>query len=168
MAFSPFERLVAVRYLRARRQEGFISVIAAFSFVGILLGVGTLIVVMSVMNGFRDDLLARILGVNGHVTVIGQKAPITDYDALADEIRGVKGVVQATPLVEGQVLVTAHGYGVGAMVRGLRGEDFARRPLLADNVIAGSVDEFAKGNGVIIGSRLASKLRVVLGDDITL
>ena len=168
MAFSPFERLVAVRYLRARRQEGFISVIAAFSFVGILLGVGTLIVVMSVMNGFRDDLLARILGVNGHVTVVGQKAPITDYDGLVAKIRGVPGVVQATPLVEGQVMVTAHGYGVGAMVRGLRAEDFAGRSLLADNIIAGSLDAFARGDGVIIGSRLASKLRVVLGDDITL
>jgi lipoprotein-releasing system permease protein len=168
MAFSPFERLVAIRYLRARRQEGFISVIAGFSFVGILLGVGTLIVVMSVMNGFRDDLLARILGVNGHVTVVGQKAPITEYDSLVEQISGVAGVVQATPLVEGQVMVTAHGYGVGAMVRGLRAEDFAGRPLLADNIMAGSIDEFAKGDGVIIGSRLASKLRVVLGDDITL
>ncbi|UCH74640.1 MAG: lipoprotein-releasing ABC transporter permease subunit [Rhodospirillales bacterium] len=168
MAFSRFEWLVALRYLRARRQEGFISVIAAFSFVGILLGVGTLIVVMSVMNGFRDDLLARILGVNGHVTVVGQKAPITGYDALADRIRGVPGVVQATPLVEGQVMVTAHGYGVGAMVRGLSAEDFAARPLLAENIKIGSLAEFAKGNGVIIGSRLASKLRVVLGDEITL
>ena len=168
MAFSPFERLIAIRYLRARRQEGFISVIAAFSFVGILLGVGTLIVVMSVMNGFRDDLLARILGVNGHVTVVGQKAPITDYDGLVEQIRRVHGVVQATPLVEGQVMVTAHGYGAGAMVRGVRAEDFAKRPLLAENIINGSIAEFAKGNGVIIGSRLASKLRVVLGDQITL
>jgi lipoprotein-releasing system permease protein len=168
MAFSSFERLVAIRYLRARRQEGFISVIAGFSFVGILLGVGTLIVVMSVMNGFRDDLLARILGVNSHVTVVGQKAPISDYDALVGRIGGVPGVVQTTPLVEGQVMVTAHGYGVGAMVRGLRAEDFARRPLLAENVIAGSIEEFAKGDGVIIGTRLASKLRVVLGDEITL
>ena len=123
MAFSPFERLVAVRYLRSRRQEGFISVIAAFSFIGILLGVGTLIVVMSVMNGFRDDLLARILGVNGHVTVVGQKAPIVDFDALAEQIRDVPGVVQATPLVEGQVMISANGRGVGAMVRGLRAGD---------------------------------------------
>jgi len=168
MAFSQFERLVALRFLRARRQEGFISVIAVFSFIGILLGVGTLIVVMSVMNGFRDDLLALILGVNGHVTVVGQKAPIVEYDALAERIRKVPEVVQVTPLVEGQVLVTAHGYGAGAMVRGLRAEDLAKRPLLAQNIKAGSIDEFAKGNGVIIGSRLASKLRVVLGDDITL
>jgi lipoprotein-releasing system permease protein len=168
MAFSPFERLVAVRYLRSRRQEGFISVIAAFSFFGILVGVGTLIVVMSVMNGFRDDLLARILGVNGHVTVVGQKAPIVDFDALAEQIHGVPGVAQATPLVEGQVMITANGRGVGAMVRGLRAEDFEKRPLLADNIIAGSVDEFAKGGGVIIGSRLQTRLRVVLGDEITL
>ena len=168
MAFSPFERLVAMRYLRARRQEGFISVIAVFSFVGILLGVGTLIVVMAVMNGFRDDLLARILGVNGHVTVVGQKAPIKDYDALAERIRAVEHVVQATPLVEGQVMVTANGRGVGAMVRGLSGEEFARRSLLAENIVNGSIDEFAAGDGVIIGVRLASKLRVVLGDDVTL
>ncbi len=168
MILSPFERLVAIRYLGARKQEGFISIVALFSLIGIFLGVGTLIVVMSVMNGFRDDLLARILGVNGHVTVVGQRAPITDFDALVGQISGVPGVVQATPLVEGQVMVTAHGYGVGAMVRGLRAEDFASRPLLADNIIAGSIDEFAKGDGVVIGSRLASKLRVVLGDDITL
>ncbi len=182
MAFSRFERLVAFRYLRARRQEGFISVIAAISFVSILLGVGTLIVVMSVMNGFRDDLLARILGVNGHVTVVGQKAPIADYDAVAERIRGVPGVVQATPLVEAQVMLTAHGYGVGAMVRGLRAEDFRNRSLLMDGLQPDdetggpmakelrekSLADFAKGDGVIIGSRLASKLRVVLGDDITL
>lgn len=173
MAFSKFERLVAVRYLRARRQEGFISVIAAFSFVGILLGVGTLIVVMSVMNGFRDDLLARILGVNGHVTVIGQKAPIVDYDALAERIRGVPGVIEVTPLVEGQVLVTAHGYGAGAMVRGLRGEDFGSRPLLKNGLVPKEYSEkslkaLANGEGVIVGSRLANKLRVVLGDEVTL
>lgn len=182
MVFSQFERLVALRYLRARRQEGFISVIAVFSFIGILLGVGTLIVVMSVMNGFRDDLLALILGVNGHVTVVGQKAPIVEYDALADRIRRVPEVVQVTPLVEGQVLVTAHGYGAGAMVRGLRAEDFRNRSLLKNSLqpndeTAGKLAEelrdkslaaFANGEGLIIGGRLASKLRVVLGDDITL
>ncbi len=168
MILSPFERLVAIRYLGARKQEGFISVVALFSLVGIFFGVFTLIIVMSVMNGFRDDLLARILGVNGHVTVVGQKAPIVDFDALAEQVRDVPGVVQATPLVEGQVMITANGRGVGAMVRGLRAADFASRPLLAENIMAGSIDEFARGDGVIIGSRLASKLRVVLGDDITL
>ena len=174
MAFSQFERLVALRYLRARRQEGFISVIAGFSFVGILLGVGTLIVVMSVMNGFRDDLLARILGVNGHVTVVGQKAPIKDYDTLTEKIRGVPNVVQVTPLVEGQVMVTANGRGLGAMVRGLRGEDFTKRPLLADSLLPDapsaekSLAAFAKGEGLIVGIRLANKLGIVLGDEITL
>lgn len=165
--FSAFERLVAVRYLRSRRQEGFISVIAGFSLVGILLGVATLIIVMAVMNGFRHELLGRILGVNGHVTVVGSRAPITGYDPLVVNIQGVEGVVQATPLVEGQVLVTANGRASGAKVRGLRAEDFARRPLLADNLFAGSLEDFDEGDGVLVGSRLAGRLRLVIGDQIT-
>ncbi len=164
---SNFERLVALRYLRARRQEGFISVIAAFSLIGILLGVATLIIVMAVMNGFRHDLLGRILGVNGHVTVVGSEAPIRNFDGLAAEIRDVARVVQVTPLVEGQIMAAADGYSSGAMVRGLRGEDFAKRSLLADNLVVGSLEAFERGDGLIIGSRLAGRLRVVLGDQIT-
>ena len=98
--FSAFEWMIAVRYLRARRAEGFISVIAWFSLVGIALGVATLIIVMAVMNGFRTELLDRILGLNGHVSVLSYEQPIEDYESLADRIRGIEGVVSAAPLVE--------------------------------------------------------------------
>jgi len=167
MLLSPFERLVSLRYLRARRQEGFISVIAGFSLLGILLGVATLIIVMAVMNGFRVELLGRILGVNGHVTVVGSQAPIMGYDDIADGIRRIPGVVEATPLVEGQVMLTAHGYASGAMVRGIRAEDFGKRPMLAGSIVVGNLKDFAEGKGVLIGSRLAGRLRLVVGDDIT-
>src|SRR5579871_1991597 len=112
--FSPFERMVAMRYLRARRKEGFISVIAGFSLLGIALGVATLIIVMAVMNGFRAELLGRILGLNGHMTVFAQSGPLSDFDHVTQELRGIPGVVSATPLVEGQVMATAKGGAGGA------------------------------------------------------
>src|ERR1700742_4424100 len=114
--FSPFERMVAMRYLRARRKEGFISVIAGFSLLGIALGVATLIIVMSVMNGFREEFLGKILGVNGHLNVYGVSHALTDYDALKGKIALVPGVVAVHPLVEGQVLVSSPGHAIGALV----------------------------------------------------
>lgn len=168
MAYSAFERLVAVRYLRARRQEGFISIVALFSFIGILLGVGVLIVTMAVFNGFHHDLLSRILGVTSHVTVIARGVAIQDYDELAAEIGKVPGVVQATPLIQGQVMVTARGQGGFGLVRGLTAKEFSERKLLADSLVAGSLEEFAKGDGIMLGSRLASNLDVRLGDQVTL
>jgi len=104
--FGAFERMVAFRYLRARRQEGFVSVIAIFSLLGIALGVATLIIVMSVMNGFRADLIGRILGLNGHLGVYGEAGMLTDFDAVAAKVRQVPGVVSATPMIEGQVMAT--------------------------------------------------------------
>jgi lipoprotein-releasing system permease protein len=123
--FSPFERMVAWRYLRARRREGFISVIAGFSLLGIGLGVATLIIVMSVMNGFRQELLGRILGVGGHLNVFSQSVALTDYDNLADRLRKVQGVVSVLPVVDGQVMVSANNVASGAVVRGAQG--FRRR-----------------------------------------
>src|SRR5690349_11203379 len=117
--FGPFERMVAFRYLRARRQEGFISVIAIFSLLGIALGVATLIIVMSVMNGFRAELLGRILGLNGHLGVYGMSGPLPDYGPLADRIRQEPDVVRVVPLVEAQVMASAGGHAAGALVRGL-------------------------------------------------
>src|ERR1700704_2424726 len=107
--FSGFEWMVAARYLRAKRQESFISVISGFSLIGIALGVATLIIVMSVMNGFRAELLGRILGLNGHLVVQSTTGAIPDYDALATRIRMVPGVTSATPIIEGEVLVNAEG-----------------------------------------------------------
>src|SRR5215475_10434549 len=105
--FGAVERMIAFRYLRARRQEGFVSVIAAFSLLGIALGVATLIIVMSVMNGFRADLLARILGLNGDLGIYAESGPLTDFDAAAQKVRSVPGVTRVTPLVEGQVMATS-------------------------------------------------------------
>ena len=167
MIFSAFERLVAVRYLRARRQEGFISVIAGFSLLGIALGVATLIIVMAVMNGFRQELLDRILGVNGHLTVYGRDGAIENYNDVARQIRGLELVTTADPQVQSQVMVTADGQASGAVVRGMRREDVAGRDLVADNVVAGSLEDYG-GTSVLLGSRLAQSLGVTAGDDITL
>jgi lipoprotein-releasing system permease protein len=168
MVFSPFERMVAMRYLRARRQEGFISVIAGFSLLGIALGVATLIIVMAVMNGFRAELLGRVLGLNGHVNIYSTSGgPLTDYDKLAQSIRGVPTVRMVTPTVEGQVLVSVKGAASGAVVRGLRPEDFRQRPTLAGGIVRGTADDFT-GDRIAIGLRMAQRLGVAVGDQITL
>lgn len=167
MIFSAFERLVAFRYLRARRQEGFISVIAWFSLLGIALGVATLIIVMAVMNGFRAELLGRILGLNGHITISapgGQAIP--DADKLVARLKAMDGVVFAAPMVEGQVMVSANGVAGGALVRGMTPEDLRARRLIADSVRQGSIDDMGD-DGVLIGSRMAYRLGLKLGDGLT-
>ncbi len=168
MIFNAFERMMAGRYLRARRQEGFISVIAGFSLLGIALGVATLIIVMSVMNGFRAELLGRILGLNGHLTVYGQGEPFTDYLAVAKLVRGLPGVIEATPLAEGQAMATAGGIAGGALVRGLRPEDLRARRLIAGNIKRGDLARFEGEDAMVIGSRMASRLGVGIGDRVTL
>ncbi len=168
MVFGAFERLVAMRYLRARRHEGFISVVAAVSLLGIALGVATLIIVMAVMNGFRHELLGRILGINGHVTVHADAGSIADYETLVARLAALTEVTTAVPQVQGQVMVSRAGSVVGALVRGLRPADLRARALIADNLVAGSLADFAPGQGVLVGSRLAQNLRLSVGDDITL
>ncbi|TXH34681.1 MAG: lipoprotein-releasing ABC transporter permease subunit [Rhodospirillaceae bacterium] len=168
MIFNAFERLVAMRYLRARREEGFISVIAGFSLLGIALGVATLIVVMSVMNGFRAELMKRILGINGHVAVSSVQGPIPNYDDLVVKLRQVKGVVSATPIVEGQVFVTAANGGSGAVVRGMRVDDLKQRKLLADNIRMGSIDALNEEDTAMIGIRMAEQMGLTIGSEITL
>ncbi|MBE0530884.1 MAG: lipoprotein-releasing ABC transporter permease subunit [Rhodospirillales bacterium] len=160
--------MVAMRYLRARRQEGFISVIAWFSLLGIALGVATLIIVMSVMNGFRQELLTRILGINGHLMVSGAANQLTDFDPLAEKLRGLAGVTLVSPMIEGQVMATANGVARGAVVRGMRPEDLAKRAIVADNIEAGSLDDLAGGDAVLIGSRMASLMGLKVGDSISL
>ncbi|MFQ5764555.1 MAG: lipoprotein-releasing ABC transporter permease subunit [Rhodospirillales bacterium] len=157
-----------MRYLRARRQEGFISVIAWFSLLGIALGVATLIIVMSVMNGFRQELLTRILGINGHLSVYGQTNQIRDFDPIAERLRAVEGVVTVAPLIEGQVMATARGVAQGAVVRGMRPQDLAARKIVADNIEAGSFTDFEGPDAVIVGARMAGKLGLGIGDRITL
>ena len=167
MIFNAFERMVAFRYLRARRQEGFVSVIAIFSLLGIALGVATLIIVMAVMNGFRAELIGRILGLNGHLAVYGETARLTDFDAAAAKVRQVQGVVSATPLVEGQVMATSDAGASGALVRGIRPDDIRARKLIADHIVSGSLAEFGE-DGVAVGDRLARRLGVGVGGRVTL
>jgi lipoprotein-releasing system permease protein len=167
--FSAFERVVAWRYLRARRKEAFISVIAGFSFIGIMLGVATLIIVMAVMNGFRTELITRILGLNGHVIVQPVDAPLNNYDELAKKFSAVPGVTMALPLVEGETLASGRGgSGTGALVRGIRAEDLEKLKTVAGNIKSGDLTGFASGTGVLIGSRMAQQLGITAGDQITL
>ncbi|MEQ8664512.1 MAG: lipoprotein-releasing ABC transporter permease subunit [Rhodospirillales bacterium] len=160
--------MMAMRYLRARRQEGFISVIAWFSLLGIALGVATLIIVMSVMNGFRAELLSRILGVNGHLTVSSHQGVIEDYPERARAVAGVNGVVTVSPLIDGQVMASANGVAQGAIVRGMRPEDLKSRDLVAGNISAGDLRNFEGRDSIVIGYRLAQKLGVGVGDRVNL
>jgi lipoprotein-releasing system permease protein len=166
--FTAFERLMAARYLRARRQEGFISVIAWFSLLGIAIGVATLIIVMAVMNGFREELLGRILGINGHMTVIARSQLLSDYDPLAKRIATVPGVKQALPYVEGQVMAMGDGRASGALVRGVKPADLAKRELIAGNIRLGALSNFDGIDAVVLGSRLAQKLGLTVGDRVTM
>ncbi len=166
--FSPFEWLLASRYLRARRKEGFISVIAGFSFLGIMLGVATLIIVMAVMNGFRKDLFSKILGLNGHIIVYKIGEPFTDYKDAAAKVSAVPGVDHAIAIVEGQVMVSSAVQALGGLVRGISEKDIKSLPLVANNMRYGTLDGFDGQQGVAIGMRLANALRVNVGDQITL
>lgn len=166
-AFAPFEWMVALRYLRARRKEGFISVIAGFSFIGIMLGVATLIIVMAVMNGFRQELFDKMLGLNGHV-VVHSLGEFTDYNEVADRIRQVDGVKYALPLVEGQVLISTPFTSSGALVRGLREEDLKSLKSVSSNIRFGTLDGFDEKPGLALGSRMANSLNVKVGDEVSI
>ena len=167
--FSTFERMIAWRYLRSRRREAFISVIAGFSFAGIMLGVATLIVVMAVMNGFRAQLIDRILGVNGHMIIQPMDQPLTDYTGIAARLDALDGVKSAIPLVDGQVLATGfQGAGTGALVRGIGADDLAGLEGVADHIQTGDLVGFASGEAIAIGARMASGLGVLVGDTVTL
>jgi lipoprotein-releasing system permease protein len=166
--FAPFEWMLAGRYLRSRRKEAFISVIAGFSFVGIMLGVATLIIVMAVMNGFRGQLLEKILGINGHVVVQPIDGPLTDYESVAARIAKVPGVHLAMPFVEGQVLASGPAGAYGTLVRGVRAQDLAEMKLVSGTVKNGTLEGFDGSGGIAIGMRLAQNLGVALGDKVTL
>ena len=190
MAFAAVERLIAFRYLRARREEGFISVIAAFSLIGITLGVGTLIVVMSVMNGFRFEMLRQMSSISGQLGVQGSRGGIDATPELLADMKKVPGVLSATPTAEGQVMAVAGDKVRGVVLRGVRPEDFrARTPLSAsiegpaelrdryrglcraedDKPIDwGSLKDFGKDFSVVIGRRLADLLKLKVGDSLQL
>lgn len=166
--FAPIEWMIAGRYMRARRAEGFVSVIAAFSFFGIMLGVGTLIIVLSVQNGLRAELLKSILGFKGHIAVVSTAGNLDGYGEIADRLRQTEGVVSVTPLIEGQVLATRNGRSSGALVRGLALEDLKQRQLVAGNIRAGTLEDFKGPNAIFVGTRFARALGARVGDKITL
>ena len=167
--FAGFEWDIASRYLRARRKEGFISVIAGFSLVGISLGVATLIIVMAVMTGFRETLVNQFIGVDAHVTATSQVGPMTEYDSLALAIRQVDGVIRAAPAIEGQVLASNGARYSGVFVRGIRREDLAQLKVVTEpEASVGSLDDFQGDDGIAIGDGVAQTLGIRLGDAITL
>ena len=168
-AFSAFERMIAWRYLRSRRKETVVSVISIISFIGIMLGVATLIIVMAVMNGFRAELLDRLLGVNGHLVVQPIESGLDDYEEIAARFNGIAGVRYAIPMTEGQVLTTGRiGAAAGALVRGARGEDINKLALVSGNIRQGTLDSFNTSKGAAIGKRMADRLGLSVGDSIQL
>jgi lipoprotein-releasing system permease protein len=166
--FAPFEWMIAARYLRAKRQESFISVISLFSLIGIALGVATLIIVMSVMNGFKVELLKSILGLSGHVTIQSEMGNLSNYDAVEGRILKVPGVVRATPIVDGQVMASQNDENTGVIVHGVRREDLAKVTDLVSKLRTGSLPYFQGDDAVIVGSGLAMKLGLHVGGEVTL
>lgn len=168
MFFSKFERFVAGRYLRSKKKEGFVSVVTAFAYIATALGVATLIIVMSVFGGFRHDLLGRILGINGHITITAHPAyPFTNYLEARDEIRKIDNVATVIPYIEGQVLVSSTYKSSGAIVRGVSKESIFEKEILNINFKHINMNEF-EGNSVVVGNRLARSLGLREGDDITI
>ncbi len=167
MPFAPFEWMLAARYLRARRAEGFISVIAWFSLLGIMVGVAALIIVMSVMNGLHADLINRILGLNGHIVVQSVSQDIGDYPGLTKRLQGMPEVDYVTPVVEGQAMASARNVASGVLVRGVQIKDFLDHSLVSRRLVAGSVDQFNGDDAVLIGSRMAARFGLAVGDSIT-
>ena len=167
-AFGSLEWHIAGRYLRAKRRESFISIIAGISFLGIMLGVATLIVVMAVMTGFRADLLDRILGVNGHATIRPYETRFIDREVLAAQLQKLEGVVMATPLVDGQAMLSSGDAARGVLLRGLPVEKLQALPSLKDNVIDGSLAALAQPKTIAVGARLAERYGFKVGQKISL
>ena len=170
--FAGWERSISARYLRPKRKEGGVALISIIAFIGISVAVAVLIIVMSVMNGFRSELLSRILGFNGHVYVSGPGPNGPGRDAMIQRLRAIPGVVQAVPVVEAQAMATGPAQISGAIVRGMRPEDVANTPILANNIKQGSLKGFGTGDYggdiVLVGSRLAETLGVRAGDSLSL
>lgn len=164
---TKFERMVALRYLKARKGEGFISVIVTFSVLGIMLGVAALIVVMAVMKGFRIELMDRVLGINSHISVVSYQVPIADYLPLSEQLRKIPGVGLVLPSIDGQALAAANNVHAGAEVRALTPEDIALQPRVAASIKAGNIADFG-GDNILIGSRMAQKMNLRPGDSLQL
>jgi lipoprotein-releasing system permease protein len=164
--FAAFEWMIAMRYLRAKRKEAFVSVISVISGVGIALGVAALIIVMSVMGGFRHQIIKSLLGFNGHVLVQAVGVPLAGYDAATARLRQVPGVTWAAPIIDGQVMATAYGANAGVQVRAMRPADLKSLTEVSSTLSPGALEHF--NDGVILGAGVASKLGLRVGDRITL
>jgi len=162
--FSKLEFLIAFRYLKSKRKEGFISVIAIFSFVGIMIGVATLIVVMSVMNGFRYELVNRILGINAHLTIYSHAHQISGYEKIIDEIKKIPGVKFVNPLVESQAMLSVPSKNAGGLIKGIKLSDLENKTLISKNITAGNIEKLSNKNAVIVGSSVAQSMNLKIGD----
>lgn len=164
--FASYEWMIALRYMVPNKKQIFTSVISIISLIGILVGVWALIVVMSVMNGFRGELLDRILGVNGHLIVQAVDSDFSDYETLIPKLDRVEGVKFVLPVVEGQALAQGdYGGGTGALIRGMREQDLAKMTTVANNIKFGTLQNFDKSAGIAIGTGLAQKLGLSIGSD---
>ena len=164
--FSKVEWLIAGRYIRTKKSEGFISVVAWFSLLGIMLGVGTLIIVLSVQNGLRAELVKSLLGFKGHIAIVSNEDKIFDYDKFISSIRSIANVAYVDPIIEGQLLASLNNRSEGVLARGIKKENIENRLIITENIIRGSIDNFSD-NSIIIGSKLSSRLSAGVGDKIT-
>ena len=166
--FSSLEFFLAFRYLKAKRSEGFISVIAIFSFLGITIGVATLIIVMSVMNGFRFELVQRILGINSHLSITGDHH-IENYSEVIENLtKNIKQISHLNPIVESQAMLIANQQNQGVLIKGINTTDLSYKELIKNNIIAGDINNISNKNQVIIGSTLAQNLNLAVGDNLKL
>jgi len=164
--FSKLEFFIAFRYLKAKRREKFISITAFFSLIGIILGVATLIIVMSVMNGFRADLIERILGINAHITIYGNTGKLYNYDEIIKKIYGISNVEKVNAIVENAVMITANGSSVGGMVKGIKQEDLQAKKEIFDNIDSKNFGSFSDSDSVLLGFDLAMQLSIKEGDKV--
>ncbi len=167
--FNETERTIAIRYIKSRRVEGFISVSAWFSLIGIVLGVATLIVVMSVMNGFRTELVNRILGINGHLIVYKKNGlSIENYHKIVNQISNTQNIIAVTPYLEGQALAKTKNSVSGIIIRGTKWSDLSAKKLLWASLDNATIENFKIKQNVILGYRLAQRLNLSVGDYISL
>lgn len=164
--FSKLEFLIAWRYLKSKRKEGFISITAIFSFVGIMIGVATLIIVMSVMNGFRYELVNRILGINAHLTIYSKGVSIANYQEIINEIKKIEGIKFVNPIIESQAMLSAHNKNLGGLIRGIAVEDLQNKNLIANNIVDGKISAINQKNQILIGSSIAQSMNLSIGDEI--